>query len=46
MPENIYPVCKVDDTAKGIMGSCSTYHTRIDITSIVRTLSYSDVSER
>ncbi|XP_054279271.1 general transcription factor 3C polypeptide 1-like [Macrosteles quadrilineatus] len=46
MPKNIYPHCKVEDPANGIIGSCSTYFTRKDITDEVRSLSYEEVDKR
>ena len=33
---DIYPVKIIDDTEKGVMGSCATYHTRRNITDSVR----------
>lgn len=46
VPEDIYPNCKVEDLKKGIIGSCSTYDTRKDVTDLIRLLEYKDVEER
>ena len=49
---DIYPYELVNDTENGVIGSCSTYRTRKDVTSIIRNddfkplLSYEDVVER
>ena len=51
-PENIHPVSMVDNSDSGIVGSCATYDTRIDITETVRGVegaapcSLKDIEER
>lgn len=46
VPEDIYPNCKVEDLKNGIIGSCSTYNTRKNVTDLIRPLQYGDVEER
>ncbi|XP_076762945.1 general transcription factor 3C polypeptide 1 [Xylocopa sonorina] len=47
-PENvlpdIYPHCPIYDAANDIKGSCSTYHTRKDVTQLVRSLSLDEAT--
>lgn len=40
LPPDIYPYAAVHDEEQGIMGSCSTYYTRRDITNEVRTFGF------
>lgn len=45
-PEDIYPHCVVDDKKKGIIGSCSTYYTRKNITSSACRMSCREIEEK
>ncbi|XP_066593076.1 general transcription factor 3C polypeptide 1 [Prorops nasuta] len=42
LPEDIYPHCLINDVSKGIKGSCSTYYTRKNISSIVKGLNLNE----
>lgn len=42
---DIYPYAAIHDEENGVMGSCSTYFTRKNITNKTRTLSYNQVCE-
>ncbi|XP_018403119.1 PREDICTED: general transcription factor 3C polypeptide 1 [Cyphomyrmex costatus] len=46
VPLDIYPHCPVQDLKTGVMGSCSTYYTRKDITSNVKNTSLDKVTEK
>ncbi|XP_015608744.1 general transcription factor 3C polypeptide 1 [Cephus cinctus] len=43
VPNDIYPHCPIEDSQNGIKGSCATYYTRKDISSIIKTLSLQDI---
>ncbi|XP_076636938.1 general transcription factor 3C polypeptide 1 [Colletes latitarsis] len=46
VPPDIYPHCPVHDITKGIIGSCSAYYTRKEITEIARNLSLDEITEK
>lgn len=43
MPLDIYPFQPIDDTEKGIRGSCATYNERTDITEKAAAMSLEEV---
>ncbi|XP_058798386.1 general transcription factor 3C polypeptide 1 [Phymastichus coffea] len=43
---DIYPHCPVEDVKLGIKGSCSTYHSRKDVSTIVKDLTLCEVIEK
>uniref|UniRef100_A0A8D8SPL0 General transcription factor 3C polypeptide 1 n=1 Tax=Cacopsylla melanoneura TaxID=428564 RepID=A0A8D8SPL0_9HEMI len=44
-PPDIYPFATINDEELGIMGSCSTYHKRKNITQTIRSMSYNQACE-
>lgn len=47
LPDNIYPHCKIEQSPTcDVMGSCSTFHTRKDVTELVKPMSYAEVAQR
>ncbi|KAL1457593.1 hypothetical protein WDU94_007806 [Cyamophila willieti] len=44
-PPDIYPFATINDEELGVMGSCSTYHTRKNITQTIKTMSYNQACE-
>lgn len=46
MPDDVYPHCPIDDLKNGIKGSCSTYYTRKDISSLVKSLNVHEAEEK
>lgn len=45
VPPEIYPFQPIDDTEKGIRGSCATYHDRINITEQASSMSLQEVEK-
>lgn len=43
VPEDIYPHVPILDTKNNVQGSCSTYHTRMNITEVVKTMNFEQV---
>ncbi|KYN36248.1 General transcription factor 3C polypeptide 1 [Trachymyrmex septentrionalis] len=46
VPPDIYPHCPIQDPKTGARGSCSTYHTRKDITNNVTNVGLDEVTEK
>ncbi|XP_046989076.1 general transcription factor 3C polypeptide 1 [Schistocerca americana] len=46
IPEDIYPFHQIDDIKNGVMGSCSTYHSRRQLKEDLASLSYTDIISR
>ncbi|XP_063221021.1 general transcription factor 3C polypeptide 1 isoform X2 [Bacillus rossius redtenbacheri] len=46
IPEDPYPHCAVEDTKNNVRGSCSTYYTRVDVTSEAVGLSLREVDQK
>lgn len=46
VPEDIYPFKVVDDQGRGIVGSCTTYDDRQDITEKARQVSLEEACRR
>lgn len=47
LPENIYPHFKIEHSpAWEVMGSCLTFHTRKDVTEVVKHMTYAEVAQR
>lgn len=47
LPENIYPHFKIEQSPTcDVMGSCSTFDTRKDVTELVKPMMYADVAQR
>ncbi|KAG5343225.1 TF3C1 factor, partial [Acromyrmex heyeri] len=46
VPPDIYPHCPIQDPKTGARGSCSTYHTRKDITNNVTNANLDEVTEK
>lgn len=45
IPPDIYPFHNIDDTKKGIRGSCATYHNRRDVTKKAAAMTLDEVEE-
>ena len=46
VPPEIYPFHPIDDSQKGVRGSCGTYHERKDITEQASTMSLQEVEKK
>ncbi|XP_046395465.1 general transcription factor 3C polypeptide 1 isoform X2 [Ischnura elegans] len=45
-PEDLYPYAPMEDIVRGIRGSCSTYHSRVKVNTIARTLTLDEAVEK